>query len=108
VTAFARSALKAQGDYLQQPEKWLQDKGNLDALSRLSGVPAEQVPDLVKGNRYLPVDEQVTQLGQPVDKAIKDTAAFLKEQGKVQQVDDDYSDYVTNQFVKAVQASPKS
>ncbi|MFI3310783.1 taurine ABC transporter substrate-binding protein [Ewingella allii] len=108
VTAFARSALKVQGDYLQQPKKWLQDKSNLDALSRLSGVPAEQVPDLVKGNRYLPVDEQVTQLGKPVDKAIKDTAAFLKEQGKVQQVDDDYSDYVTNQFVKAVQASPKS
>lgn len=108
VTAFARSALKAQGDYLQQPEKWLQDKKNLDTLSRLSGVPDEQIPGLVKGNRYLPVSEQITQLGEPVNKAIKDTAAFLKEQGKIQQTDDDYSDYVTSEFVKAVQSGPKS
>jgi taurine transport system substrate-binding protein len=108
VTAFARSALQAQGKYLQQPERWLADKGNLSTLSRLSGVPTEQVPELVKGNRYLPVAEQITQLGQPVNQAIQDTAQFLKQQGKIPQVDSDYSDYVTNKFVKQVQAEPHS
>ncbi|WP_369789530.1 taurine ABC transporter substrate-binding protein [Rouxiella sp. WC2420] len=108
VTAFARAALAAQKSYLQNPDQWLKDTSNLNTLSRLSGVPDNQIAVLVKGNRYLPVNEQVTQLGQPVDKAIKDTASFLKEQGKVDQVDADYSSYVTNKFVKAVEASPQS
>lgn len=108
VTAFARSALAAQKAYLQNPDQWLKNTSNLNTLSRLSGVPVEQIAGLVKGNRYLPVDEQITQLGQPVDKAIKDTASFLKEQGKVDQVDPDYGSYVTDKFVKAVQASPQS
>ncbi|EIC82453.1 taurine ABC transporter substrate-binding protein [Serratia sp. M24T3] len=108
VTAFARAALAAQKSYLQNPDQWLKDTSNLNTLSRLSGVPDDQIAALVKGNRYLPVNEQVTQLGQPVEKAIKDTASFLKEQGKVDQVDADYSSYVTDQFVKAVEASPQS
>ena len=37
----------------------------------------------MKGNTYLTAQQQVEQLGQPVDKAIVDTAKFLKEQGKV-------------------------
>lgn len=108
VTAFARAALAAQKAYLQNPDQWLKDDSNINTLSHLSGVPDAQIAELVKGNRYLPVNEQITQLGQPVDKAIKDTASFLKEQGKVDQVDADYGSYVTNKFVKAVQASPQS
>ena len=108
VTAFARSALAAQGAYLAQPEKWLKNQQYLGQLSRLSGVSTDQVPELVKGNTYLPVAEQITQLGQPVDQAIRDTAAFLKEQGKIPQVASDYSHFVTDRFVKAVQATPQS
>jgi len=100
VTAFARSALAAQKAYLDNPEQWLKADDNLSKLSRLSGVPNEQVPGLVKGNTYLTAAQQVTQLGQPVDKAIIDTAKFLKEQGKVPHVATDYSDYVTDRFVK--------
>ncbi|MNN73011.1 Taurine-binding periplasmic protein precursor [compost metagenome] len=100
--------MNAQKAYLAQPEQWLKDKGNLNTLSRLSGVPEEQIPVLVKGNTYLPVAEQITQLGQPVDKAIRDTAEFLKQQGKIPQVDGDYSAYVTDRFVKQVQAAPQS
>lgn len=100
VTAFARSALEAQKAYLDSPEQWLKDDNHLNKLSRLSGVPTQQVPGLVKGNTYLTAQQQVEQLGQPVDKAIGDTAQFLKEQGKVPQVASDYSGFVTNRFVK--------
>lgn len=48
VTAFARSALAAQAAYLNNPEQWLQNQAHLAPLSRLSGVPTEQVPALVK------------------------------------------------------------
>ncbi len=108
VTAFAASALQAQKAYLTAPEQWLKDPSHLSTLARLSGVPEAQVPELVKGNRYLPVADQVAQLGQPVDKAIRDTAEFLKQQGKIPQVDSDYSAYVTDRFVKQVQAAPQS
>lgn len=100
VTAFARSALAAQKAYLDNPQQWLKEEDNLSKLSRLSGVPNEQVPGLVKGNTYLTAAQQVTQLAQPVDKAIVDTAQFLKQQGKVPQVASDYRDYVTDRFVK--------
>lgn len=100
VTAFARSTLAAQQDYLAQPQQWLQQRQHLETLSRFSGAPVDQVPELVEGNTYLNVDQQIAQLGQPVSKAISDTAQFLKEQGKVAQVAPDYRGYVTDRFVR--------
>ncbi|WP_345829256.1 taurine ABC transporter substrate-binding protein [Erwinia sp. HDF1-3R] len=102
VTAFARSALAAQKGYLDNPDRWLKEGGNLSKLSRLSGVPEQQVPDLVKGNTYLTAQQQVQELAQPVNKAIVDTAKFLKDQGKVPQASSDYSSYVTDRFVKQI------
>ncbi|MFJ2603152.1 taurine ABC transporter substrate-binding protein [Pantoea agglomerans] len=100
VTAFARSALDAQQAYLNSPDSWLKQSDNLSKLSRLSGVPEAQVPGLVKGNTYLTAQQQVEQLGEPVNKAIVDTAQFLKAQGRVPQADNDYSSYVTSRFVE--------
>ncbi|PHP94771.1 taurine ABC transporter substrate-binding protein [Pantoea agglomerans] len=100
VTAFARSALDAQQAYLNSPHSWLKQSDNLSKLSRLSGVPEAQVPGLVKGNTYLTAQQQVEQLGKPVNKAIVDTAQFLKAQGRVPQADNDYSSYVTSRFVE--------
>ncbi len=99
VTAFARSAIDAQQAYLAQPEQWLKQPDNLSKLSRLSGVPEGDVPGLVKGNTYLTAQQQVEQLGKPVNKAIVDTAHFLKEQGRVPEAASDYSSFVTTRFV---------
>ena len=99
VTAFARSAIAAQQAYIANPEQWLQQPDNLSKLSRLSGVPESDVPELVKGNTYLTAQQQVEQLGKPVNKAIVDTAQFLKEQGKVPDAASDYSSFVTTRFV---------
>lgn len=100
VRAFAHSALEAQRPYIENPEAWLKQPDNLSKLSRLSGVPEADVPGLVKGNTYLTAAQQVTELTGPVNKAIIDTAQFLKDQGKVPAVADDYSQYVTDRFVK--------
>ncbi|MBP2195454.1 taurine transport system substrate-binding protein [Pantoea cypripedii] len=99
VTAFARSALEAQKAYIDNPQQWLQQPDNLSKLSRLSGVPEGQVPGLVQGNTYLTAQQQVEQLGKPVNQAIVDTAHFLKEQGKVPDAASDYSGFVTTRFV---------
>ena len=100
VKAFARSAIAAQRGYIDNPESWLQQPGNLQKLSTLSGVPQADVSGLVKGNTYLTASQQAQQLNGPVNKAIVDTAQFLKEQGKVPAVAADYSQYVTDKFVK--------
>lgn len=52
VKAFAKSAIDAQQPYLSNPDAWLKETGNLEKLSRLSGVPEADVPGLVKGNTY--------------------------------------------------------
>jgi len=100
VTAFARSALDAQKAYIDDPQQWLKQEDNLNKLSRFSGVPTADVPLLVEGNTYLTAKQQVEQLNGPVNKAIVDTAQFLKEQGKVPAVESDYSSYVTDRFIK--------
>lgn len=100
VKAFAKSAIDAQQPYLASPDEWLKQPTNLEKLSRLSGVPESDVPGLVKGNIYLTPAQQVQQLSGPVNKAIIDTALFLKEQGKVPAVAPDYSPFVTDRFVK--------
>jgi len=41
-----------------------------------------------------------------MEQTIRDTAEFLKQQGKIPQVDGDYSAYVTDRFVQQVQAAP--
>lgn len=100
VRAFAKSALDAQRGYIDNPEAWLKQPENISKLARLSGVPVADVPGLVKGNTYLTAEQQVKELNGPVNKAIVDTAEFLKAQGKVPAAASDYSQYVTDRFVK--------
>lgn len=102
VEAFAKSALAAQKSYIENPDVWLKQPDNLSKLSRLSGVPESDVPVLVKGNTYLTANQQTEQLSGPVNKAIVDTAQFLKAQGKVPSVETDYSQFVTDRFVKTL------
>ncbi|MFP2507693.1 taurine ABC transporter substrate-binding protein [Buttiauxella gaviniae] len=102
VEAFAKSALAAQKSYIDNPDVWLKQPDNLSKLSRLSGVPESDVPVLVKGNTYLTANQQTEQLSGPVNKAIVDTAQFLKAQGKVPSVETDYSQFVTDRFVKTL------
>ena len=95
VKAFAKSAIDAQQPYIANPDEWLKQPENISKLARLSGVPEADVPGLVKGNTYLTAAQQAQELNGPVNKAIIDTAKFLKEQGKVPAAGSDYSQYVT-------------
>ena len=102
VQAFVNSTLTAQRDYLANPDHWLTQPDNLGKLSALSGVPAAEVPDLVKGNTYLDAKAQSAELSSLVNQTIIDTARFLESQGKVPNAASDYRQFVTDRFVKAV------
>lgn len=102
VQAFVSSTLAAQRGYLDNPAGWLAKADNLGKLSKLSGVPEADVPGLVKGNTYLDARAQSAELSGLVNQTIIDTARFLKAEGKVASAATDYSQFVTDRFVKSV------
>jgi taurine transport system substrate-binding protein len=99
VRAFAKVTLDAYAKYNQDPQAWLADKSNIDKIVKLTGAKAEDIPGLLQSNVFPQAADQVQALGEPTVKAITDTAAFLKEQGKVDAVLPDYTPYVTNKFI---------
>ncbi|QEY60688.1 taurine ABC transporter substrate-binding protein [Metapseudomonas lalkuanensis] len=99
VRAFAKVTLDAYADYRKDPKAWLADKGNIDKLVKLSGAKAEDIPLLLQGNVFPLAADQANALGAPTTQAISETAAFLKEQGKVDAVLPDYGPYVSSKYV---------
>lgn len=99
VKAFAKTTLDAYAAYRKDPVAWLADASNVDKLVKLSGAKPGDIPGLLQGNVYPLAADQVTELGAPTTDAITKTAAFLKEQGKVDAVLADYTPYVSAKFV---------
>jgi len=99
VKAFAKTTLDAYADYRKDPVAWLANGKNVDKLVTLSGAKAADIPGLLQGNVYPLAGDQVKELGAPTTEAIGKTAAFLKEQGKVDAVLADYTPYVSARFV---------
>lgn len=99
VKEFAKVTLDAYADYNKDPKTWVANPSNVDKVVKLSGAKAADIPGLLEGNVYPVAAEQKVLLGAPTTKALTDTAAFLKEQGKVDAVLPDYAPSVTAQFV---------
>ena len=99
VKAFAKTTLDAYADYRKDPAAWLAKGGNVDKLVKLSGAKPDDIPGLLQGNVYPLAADQVKELGAPTTEAIGKTAAFLKDQGKVDAVLADYTPYVSDKFV---------
>jgi taurine transport system substrate-binding protein len=99
VKAFAKTTLDAYAAYRKDPAAWIANSSNIDKLVKLSGAKATDIPGLLEGNVYPLAADQVTELGAPTTEAIGKTAAFLKEQGKVDAVLADYTPYVSAKFV---------
>ncbi|MGO2449247.1 taurine ABC transporter substrate-binding protein [Pseudomonas taetrolens] len=99
VTAFAKVTLDAYADYHKDPKAWLANQSNVDKLVKLSGAKATDIPLLLQGNVYPLAAGQTQLLGAPTTKALADTAAFLKEQGKVDAVLPDYAPSVNARFI---------
>ncbi len=102
VTIFVKSVLDENQCYLTSPETWLANNKNIAAVSRLSGLSEDKISQWILTNRYLNADQQLSLLKSEMAKVIRDTARFLQQQGKVSQVADNYQDYVTDKFIKAI------
>ena len=102
---FLKQFVKVTGNvfdrYNKDPKGFASDAANVDKIARLTGSKPEEVTALLPGNVYPSLKAQSALLQKPFVKAVSDTSAFLKSQGKVDSVQADYSPYVTNQFINA-------
>ena len=109
--AAARAFVKVTGEayaaYRARPEAWGPGSPEVEKIARLSGAKPEEVPELLKGYYFPTLPEQASAdyLGGATVKAIAETAAFLKEQGKIDAVLPDYSRFVAPSLAAQAQAA---
>ena len=106
VVAMVRAMAKADADYRTNKAKWKPDSPQVKAVAKWTKAEAKNVPATMALYKFPTLQEQVsaTWLGGGAKslaaKALADTSAFLKEQGRVQQVAADYSKFVTPEFAQ--------
>lgn len=99
--AFAGVVDKTYASFRQDPAAWGPDSENAKTLAKFLGGTPEQQAAALKNLTLLTPEEQASAqwLGggsnSGAAKILKDTAAFLKEQGKVSRVLDSYAAFVT-------------
>jgi len=107
VRDFVKVTGAAYAEFLAKPETWAKGSPQAEKIARLTGAKVEDVPALLKGYVFPTLEEQASAkfLGGDTVKAVAATSAFLKEQGKIDAVQPDYSKYVTSKYVTEALAS---
>jgi taurine transport system substrate-binding protein len=102
VVALVKALAQADDDYRKNAAKWTADSAPVKAIAKWSKADAKDVPAAIALYNFPTPQEQIsaTWLGGGAAKALSNTAAFLKEQGRVQEVKPDYGAFVTTTYVQ--------
>jgi taurine transport system substrate-binding protein len=102
MVALVKALAKADAAYRSGQAKWTVDSPEVKAVAKWTKADAKDVPAAMKLYRFPTLQEQAsaTWLGGGAAKALADTSAFLKEQGRVQEVKPNYSSFVTTKYVQ--------
>jgi taurine transport system substrate-binding protein len=98
LSAFVKTSLDYVARYGADP-KAFDSAGNVEKIARASGAKREDIAGLLAGNAYPQAAEQRRLLDADYPQALALTAAFLKEQGKLDAVLTDYRPYSTSRFL---------
>ena len=92
----------ADARYTADPAKWTPDSDDVKAVAKWTGAAPADVPAGMAAYRFPTLSQQAsaTWLGGGAAEALKNTADFLKDQGKVQALAPDYAKFVTDAYVK--------
>jgi taurine transport system substrate-binding protein len=106
MVALVKALAAKDAEYKANKAKWTAESAEAKAVAKISGADVKDVPAALADYGFLSLEEQASAawLGGGVAKALTDTAAFLKEQGRVADVAPDYSKFVTADYVKAAAA----
>ena len=101
MVALVKALAKADAAYRSDAAKWTADSSQVKAVAKWTKADAKDVPAAMKLYRFPTLAEQAgpAWLGGGAAKAMTDTAAFLKEQGRVQEVKPHYGAFVTTKYV---------
>jgi len=102
MVALVKALAKADAAYRSGQAKWTVDSPEVKAVAKWTKADAKDVPEAMKLYRFPTLQEQAsaTWLGGGAAKALADTSAFLKEQGRVQEVKPSYAPFVTTKYVQ--------
>jgi taurine transport system substrate-binding protein len=97
---------KADAEYRANAAQWTADSSQVKAVAKWSKADAKEVPAAMKLYKLPSMEEQMsaTWLGGGAAKALANTAVFLKEQGRIQEVKPSYADYVTTTYLQKAMA----
>ncbi len=107
--AFVKALNRANEEYKATGKSWKPDSPQTRAMAKWTKADPKDVSSVMSLYSFPTMAEQVspTWLGGGAAKAMAGTAAFLKEQGRVQEVKPDYSAFVTTTYVDKAMASSK-
>jgi taurine transport system substrate-binding protein len=102
MVALVKALAKADDEYRKDAAKWTADSPQVKAVAKWTKADAKDVPAAMLLYKFPTMAEQMspTWLGGGAAKAMTDTANFLKEQGRVQDVKADYGAFVTTTYVQ--------
>lgn len=107
ITKFIAAIAKQDAAYVAEKAKWTADSDMVKATGKIVGAKPEDVPPAMGAYNFPTAAEQAskTWLGggkeSGVAKAIMDTAAFLKEQGRITELPGNPEKFVNPEFVAA-------
>jgi len=106
VTSFVRVTGDAYATYRNDPTAWDAKSPQVAKIARITGEKPDNIPESLSGRVFPLLSEQLSPelLGGGLAKAVADTSAFLREQGKIPSVLSDYAPYISSKFVKAALA----
>jgi taurine transport system substrate-binding protein len=102
VVTLIKALAKADQAYRDNVAQWTSDSAQVKAVAKWTKADAKDVPSSMKLYRFPTPAEQASPawLGGQAAKALTDTAAFLKEQGRVQETRPSYAEFVTTSYVQ--------
>ncbi len=106
MVAFVKALARADADYRANRAKWTADSPAVKAVAKWTKADAANVPAAMALYRFPTLEDQLSKawLGGGKDggaaRALADTSAFLKAQGRVQSLAADYSKFVNPAFVQ--------
>jgi len=108
VKAFTKVTLDSYADFRAHPDAYKAGSPKAKTIADFNGAKVDEIFEMINGAYYPLAAEQASDayLGKGTADAFAATAAFLKDQKKVDKVLPSYSGAVTREFVKA--AAPAS
>jgi len=103
MAAFVKAIGAANDSYNSNPAAWTADSAEVKTISERTGAAAADIPVILKGYTFPSLKDQASEawLGGAMTKNAAATAVFLVAQKKIPTALDDYSKFITTDYLNA-------